>query len=147
MTVVEQLEAQGKELATAQAGIADLTAKLAAKDAELAAAGVALKAAQADVAKAQADVKTAQDAAKAEADAHGKTKVELDKAQKALANPAFAAAAAVGDVKPVAEGAPEAGKAAMTKAEMESEYEKITDAKERAKYRKEHAKELGLPVE
>lgn len=81
---------------------------------------------------------------------HSKTKQEMEKvkkdleiAQKALTNPAFAAAAVKGSKEGVAEGGSQAG-TTLTYAEACAEYKKLTDPKAREAYRNAHAVELKL---
>lgn len=78
--------------------------------------------------------------------AHTATKSELEKAQKALANPAFAAAAATGSKKAVEEGAAAGADVATfaTQAEALAAYDKVQGAKEREEFRTKHAGVLGL---
>ena len=66
---------------------------------------------------------------------------EVEKLQQALADPAYAAAAAQGET-PV-DGSGEA-KESMTHAEAVAAYVKIENAAEREKFRTEHRVELGL---
>jgi hypothetical protein len=87
----------------------------------------------------------AETAFKAEQTAHITTKTELETAKKALANPAFAAAAVTGSKVAVAEGGAEAQDTAkITKENAEAEYKKIVDPKARADFRDKYAVELGL---
>jgi predicted nucleic acid-binding Zn-ribbon protein len=79
----------------------------------------------------------------AEKSAHEATKAELATAKAALANPAFAAAAAQGDKQAVKEGGAEASHV-MTKAEALVEYKKLNDPVAEACFRRDHAKILGL---
>ena len=70
-------------------------------------------------------------------------KADVEAKTKALANPAFAAAAAEGDKSAVKEGGSEASPE-KTKAEYRAEYDKIEDPMQRALYRNAHKVEMGL---
>ena len=104
----------------------------------------ALETASAEILVLKSSVEKVQAEIIAEKSAHEATKVELATAKAALANPAFAAAAARGDKTAVKEGCSEAGKDIMTKAEALAEYRKITDPVAQACFRRDHRKELGL---
>jgi len=94
-------------------------------------------------AKLVSEATKATEALNAEKAASAQIQQELDKAKVALDNPAYAAAAVVGSATAVAEGGSQASRT-LTKEEANAEYNKITDARERAEYRKNHRKELGL---
>ncbi len=148
-TVTEQLK-------DATAKIADLEAQVSDRDKSLAEAQVALKAIEAEFAALKETVaakdglfaeaeKASQALLKMEQDAHAATKSALEKAKIALSDPAFLDAAIKGLKAGTAEGG-SAASAPMTKAEALAEYGKIpaSDARGRADFRKNHAKELGL---
>ena len=147
MTVVQELEEKKGELEASAVKIAELEASIVslneesskaieALNMEAAEAKKHLDASVAECAelKSQIDVKDAKLA---------EIEEDLNKAKAALANPAFAAAAVSGSEKSVEEGRSEA-KARMTKEEALAEYKNISDAKERAEFRKAHKEELGL---
>jgi hypothetical protein len=110
MTIIEQLQAAQEALAAKDKMLASANEQIA-KDAEIA------KAADAEAAQVKADLQAMSDAqtklvaernaaVRAEQDAHAATKAELDKAVKALANPAFTDAALRGSASPVADSTP-----------------------------------------
>jgi hypothetical protein len=82
----------------------------------------------------------------AEQTAHAADKLELDKAKAALANPAFAAAAATGSKKAVGEGRSEAQSTEemVTKENAEAKYRQLPNAQAKAEFRAQYGKELGL---
>lgn len=140
MTVVEQLEASVKELA-------ELKASSDAQAQEIAALKAQLEEQSKQGVEALASAKVAADeAVKAltvEQAAHAEAKAELEKARAALANPAFAAAAVKGQDEATPEGAAEAV-AVKSAADLLAEYRAIADPVERARWRADHMKELGL---
>ena len=139
-TIVTELEA-------ALASVTRLTGErdeFSAKLAECLKLNESLRSEKDALAKAHADaLKISSDALEAEKTAHNATKVDLEAKTRALANPAFAAAAATGDKAAVKEGGSEAG-SVMTKDEARAELKKITDPRLRSQYRIDHKVELGL---
>lgn len=118
-------ELQG-QLATAQASIATLTA---------------------NIDKGVADLAAAQQLLDGEVSAHAATRAELERAQRALANPAFADAAATGSSTAADAGTPPPATEPMTKEQMQAEYIRVRDEqgpKAAAEFRAAHAAELGL---
>ena len=142
-TPVQQLETALAQIETMKT---EHASALAAVTTERDTLKVALAAEQTKTAESAEAMKGAQAALTAKQTELDATKADLDKARAALANPAFAAAAAVGsDPKAVVpEGGAASGKAEKTQAEWLAEYEKIEDAKLRAEFREKHAKELGI---
>jgi hypothetical protein len=147
MTIIEELAATKADL---DAKVLALANAEAAMKAAVDLAGQAkkelddVKAAMAAMESAKAEELAKLDGAvKAEAVAHEGTKQKLEKAEKALANPAFAAAAAVGSSVAVPVGGAEAT-SVMTREQALAEYKKIEDPAARAQFRADHAAELKL---
>ncbi len=110
--------------AAAEKAVTDLAAAIEAHKAELVEQGKALEAERAERAK---------------------LAEELAKAHKALANPAFADAAARGTVSPAPAGMSAADQVEFkSQAEALAAYKKIEGARERAEFRKQHKDILGL---
>lgn len=110
--------------AAAEKAVTDLAAAIEAHKAELAEQCKALEAEKAERAK---------------------LAEELAKARKALANPAFADAAARGTSSPAPAGMPAADQVEFkSQAEALAAYKKIEGARERAEFRKQHKEILGL---
>lgn len=148
MTIVQELEQANKTVATLTAANLDAAKQIVAITAERDAAKLAHSEAIAAHEKAMAEVNAAakktSDELAGEIAAHGATKQQLEKAQHALAHPAFADAAIRGEQKPTAEGGAATQDKVLTYAEAQAEYKKITDPKAASEYRKKHAKELGI---
>ncbi len=102
-----------------------------------------------DAAKAEAEAKIAEqsDLLKAEAEAHKLTVEKLSKAERALANPAFADAAKAGSKAPVEEGTQAADAPVKSKAQAVAEYNALSDSLARADYRKANWQVLGIKQE
>lgn len=135
-----EAEAERARLAESCAGLekslAEALAALAQKEVESAADHQgAIEAAAAAAASAVA--------LEEEREKHATTAAELARARRALANPAFAAAAVAGADAAVPEGGAEAG-SVLSCADAYAEYSRIADPRQRAIYRREHAVELGL---
>lgn len=147
MELLKQLEAAQARLAemetSAAASATALAAMTAERDALITAKAEAIT--LGDAAKAEA--KAAADLLAAEKTAHEATKADLALKVKALANPAFAAAAVQGVTTPTAEGG--TATQAMTRDELEAEYAKLPDgqagAQARQAFRDKHWMVLGLP--
>jgi len=139
-TVVQELEG-------ALAAVARLTAENAEAGAKLVEGANAFEAFKAEAATkestASATIKTLTEQNAALVVERDALMADVEAKTKALANPAFAAAAAAGDKAAVKEGASEAG-VKMTRAEARAEYAKITDPMARSLYRIEHKEEMGL---
>lgn len=148
MTIVQELEQANKSIAGLTAANVDaarsVVAITAERDAAKQAHADAIAAHEKAIVEVNAAAKKASDDLAAECVAHGATKQQLEKAQHALANPAFADAAVRGETKPTAEGGAAPANPPMTLAQAMAEYNKITDAVARAQYRNEHKKELGI---
>lgn len=156
MTAFEEKQALDKQI---EKLTADADALMAARDAAVAERDASVKAAadmKAASEKAVSDLAAAIEAHKAELVEHGKAleaeKAErakladdLAKAHKALANPAFADAAARGTVSPAPAGMSAADQVEFkSQAEALAAYKKIEGARERAEFRKQHKDILGL---
>lgn len=143
---VKQLDAEKAEhaktreaLAAAQKATTDATASLGAEQKAHVETKAALEAEKAAQAKTTA-------ALESEKAAHAETTKQRDNCLKALANPAFAAAAIQGAKQPVADSPVSGGTAPKSRAELEKEYAAIPpeDGKTREEFRNAHRKELGL---
>lgn len=147
MTIVQELEQKKTELIAANAKIQEVTVSIETVKGEAQKQVSDMQAKIDETSKLVEAVSDERDGLKASLEASNakiaEVQAELEKAQAALANPAFATAAVKGDKVPVAEGGSEA-MAKMSKQEALAVYKKITDAKERAEYRKAHKEELGL---
>lgn len=152
MTIVEQIEAGEARIKALEAEGTDLKAKLAASEKALAESAAALKAAiEAGTASATAHTAALADLQgklAAEQSANAGNVAELQKARKALANPAFAAAAATGLKVATPEGGSEAATPpAITAENAQAEYNKISGARARADFRAKFWKELGFKTQ
>ena len=155
MTAVEQIKGLDERIAemvkAVDAAVAERDAAVAERDAAVKAAADMKAAAE----KAVTDLAAAIEAHKAELVEQGKAleaeraeraklAEELAKAHKALANPAFADAAARGTVSPAPAGMSAADVEFKSQAEALAAYKKIEGARERAEFRKQHKDILGL---
>jgi len=147
-----------QQLSDAQARITELEEIVKVSGEQVATVQSEIKAAIEAKVKAEAEAKTTSEsngkiiaekdaAIKAEQVAHEATGVELAKAKRALANPAFADAAIVGNDKPASEGGIAPSVPPMTSEEAVAKYKAIADPKERAMFRKENWKILGISEE
>lgn len=147
-TVAKQLENALAKIGELGAQVKSLTDSVAALTAERDTAVKALETEKATCAKAIAEANAATTVAQTELAneiaGHGATKKDLEKARHALANPAFADAGTRGQSKGTDEGGSSASDVPMTPAQANAEYKKIEDPVARARFRSEHAKELGL---
>lgn len=151
MTVVKQLSEAQEQIAMLNdqaKAFADEKAKLESQIKELTDAKASAQAAI-DAAKAEAEAKLAEqnDLLAKEVEAHRLTAEKLSKAEKALANPAFADAAKAGSQIPVEEGTQAADAPAKTKAQAVAEYNALSDSWARADYRKANWQVLGIKQE
>lgn len=146
-TPVQQLE---KALATIEAMKAEHASALAAVTTERDTLKAALADEQKKTAESAEAMKGAQAALTAKQTELDAMKADLDKARAALANPAFAAAAAVGsDPRAVVpEGGAASNAAVKTQAEWLAEYRKLDgDAQAQKAFRVAHWRELGIGEE
>jgi len=127
------LDEAGKQAADAVGVIAGKDKVIGERDARIAELTASLDDATATIKKATATFDEMQGKISA-------LEAELKSAKDALANPAMAQAVAPGTKEAVAEGGAVSGK--MTRAEAEAELKKITDPRERARFRLQHEKEL-----
>lgn len=149
MTAVEQIKGLDEQLA---GKVKALEIAVTERDAAVKAAADMKAAAE----KAVTDLAAAIEAHKAELTEQGKVleaekaeraklAEELEKARKALANPAFVDAAASGTKNPAPAGMPAADQVEFkSQAEALAAYKKIEGARERAEFRKQHKEILGL---
>lgn len=136
--VTEQRDALLKEREAAQGQLASAQAEIDGLKKE-----VASMAAQ--VQEKSAQMAQAVEAHAATKETHQRLEKEIDGLKQALANPAFAAAAATGSEKAVAEGgAVQEAIEEKTPQQAKSEYKQIQGARARAEFRKQYAKQLGL---
>ena len=139
LTQIQELQAQntsyGEEIKAVKAINLDLTGKLEAKTAELTVA-VAAKVAAESAAKASSDELTA-------------VKGELSSAKAQLGNPAFVDASRKGSAGAGSEAgvASSQGSDALTKEQALDAYNKLTDPKAKAEFRKANWKVLGIQEE
>ena len=147
-TAIEQLIAEKERVKQLSDEVAEATAQVVANKADIA----KLQARIGELEKNKTDADAAHAAAvadldaklKAEQDAHGKTRIELEKAQAALANPTVKLAANDGDAKAVAEGGAAAGVGFATKEEALKAYRGIKEPADREAFRKNNKEILGL---
>lgn len=145
-TVVEELTEAHARIATLEASATESLTQHESALSTIAARDATIKEHVATIAARDATIAASAVSIKAEQDANEATRAELATAKTALANPAFAAAAATGSkakdgATPAAvheDGAP------ATKAEAIAQYRKIEDPKARAEYRVQHKDILGL---
>lgn len=147
-TIVQQLEESQKACAAAISSNVEQAAQIVAitgeRDAAKTAHADAVKAHADELAKVKASATKASEDLAGEIAAHGSTKQQLEKAQHALAHPAFADAATRGEKKPTAEGGTGTEIPPATPEQVQAEYRKIEDPVARARFRNEHKKELGI---
>jgi chromosome segregation ATPase len=150
MTTIQQIEQQQAEIAALKADVAAQTARSDKAEAEATAAKAETvkcdDALKASCAKEQAAV----EALAAEKTAHAATKERLEKAERALANPAHMAAAIEGLKTATAEGGVPVSDEPIfkTQAEALAAYNKLPDgmegARARAEFRAKYKDILGL---
>lgn len=143
-TVVQQLDAANAQILQLTNSVAALTQQ---RDDAIKATETLKADHAAIIEKVNAAATKASNDLAAEIAAHGATKKDLEKAQHALAHPAFADAAARGEMKPTPEGGAAQVAHVMTNAEHMTEYKRIRDSGnhvEAAAYRTKFAKELGI---
>ena len=151
MTVVEQLVESQARVAALE-GDLKLAAEKALGDAQSLAAAVEAKAEVEAALKAMGEVheQALADAAEARTKletALAETKAELEKAQAALANPAFADAAIVGRPETAQSGMPPAEETPLTHEAALKKYCALEDSRARAEFRKANWKILGIAEE
>lgn len=138
MNIVQQLEAAQQAQAKAEQDAAKLKADLDAmikRDGETAE----------KLTKAAADLAAEQAAHAATKTSLDEVKAKLEKAEALLKNPAHEAAK--GGAVPAVENAVAPEQKPVTKEQLEKEYTKLQDPKERYEFLKTHQKTLGIKVD
>ncbi len=150
-TVIQELETSQAATTAALAEVDTLKANLASAEAANGATVAELKreidARDAKLLKLDEDLKAAEQLLAGEQAAHAATKTELEKAQRALANPAYADAAVKGSSKATEDAGQPASGATLTFDEAHREYIRVRDtlgAKAAAEFRALHADVLKL---
>lgn len=140
MSMIQELEAAMVDCAKAKADLAVAAARMTDLEKAVAETKATLETERKANAAALESSKAMVESLKA---ANEKMTAELEAAQKALANPAFAVAAVAGDKAAVKEGGNEAVQE-LTYEQACAEYNKITDPVARKAYREKNGKTLRI---